>query len=1551
MARPSWQGVALAALVLALATDVSAPTELITDARPGWTRFDVDNYFYDKEQEFKAEMNRAFIEEYTKRKRDAGVLQSQVERLGEPTVKPGLDVSAVDLFFFEGQMYAVFSQRTLNESYIVHVSHDADNGTLRIERRASFSVQSFIDSQYNATYQPSLQLRVVEVKAYVYGGKVFIMVGLMESLTLLFMVSDPATSWTPKYQDSVLSYDEVASDFAFFQEDGQLRVFVAVGHRRLGYRNDLVPAHQSYVYRLSGGIKWLQMHTVATPHGASSVTTFADQRCTYIVIGQRSVQSLVYRHDWDTKHLELFQYLPSRNVVSVKAFFHNTQTYVLLLNAYGAATIFWWTSDQLFEWQSLDAGSDMDQMPSGHVGIFHDGESYVYIVRGNTIYFYTSFNSYSGHFSLAYRYSLQQGASVQHIHVARVAQDSYYLLVSVSAQSAVQWLVFPVVVRQSHVDPQPPEQDPLFDCLNELGEALEALDRELDQLLLLADTVFVSNGDRNVTAAITVASDIVISGPVDIDELHIMSNFSGELSDVDLGDIHDEILQCNSSIDRLNSGLQSALTVSTPQTITGNYEFHHLGSKGTLFINDLSHIGTIQGTSFQDLLHFALTYSGDQLLQFPLTIPSGSVANLTLKATATVNGISPGDLMYVSGSQNVTGHHHYKQLGVSGDLWLTGPLNGVDLTSVLRLGQTLTLPAAQLPAASVDTLLVTNINGRDLAAWQRDLIRLDRPQTFTDSLVISDAIFSGVHVVNLNGHHLSSFLRTLWKSANDVVAGATVFNQPLSVQHLVADLINGIDLENDVLTTDTDQNVTSHLQLDVMDVAVNLFSDRVNGLDLSEDVIRVTGGPGIVTGKVTFSGDLTVTGDVIVEDNVTINGVDISSAATLLSSPGSLLFTRRVLLTGHWTVHGSVTLVSVDGYRLADFDQLFWTVDGDQEIRSPVTIRDGFVVNGNLVVNTINGISTDKLINVQTGGTIQNEIIFVGNVTAADVTLPPGGRVNDHDLSEFAPTVVTRGGDQHISGVKTFTGGVQAGNIIVDTINNLRVPEDILLVNQDQIQTGSLTFLQDVDVLNEVISSGDVVVTNTINGYHVDDILNLILNIWVNHTTEHVLVIEGDAHFHDLHVKETLNTAGLLELLHGLLNLDQDTYIPGVFTVNGNVLFGSQLSLNTVNGVNWDDYLSSLVLADVGGTVSGTTTLLSSLEVAAPARLLVSSLNGYTLAELYEHHLTLHTDQVIGHRTTVDGFLHADDLDVSVVNGVPLEQLMFTDRDLHFYQSVHIFSDVSTTQLGVAGGAIGACNLTKIWQHGLRKTAPIQTLSQSTTIGSLTVNGDLTLSQNDDLLPSQDDLLRRIDRIVTTTGDHVITGNVTFQRPLVVTSPEIALYNGLSVADLFENALTNSSSEPVTLRYPLTLTGAVALGDVTVTSDARVDLVNGVDLSRWYESLVLRTDNRRAAAGAAGAAGRDCWPRAGNRPDQRHAAIYMGANQRHHTGRCTLRWRTHNHQQFGSGRSGGRSRHPGSSRLGRQSAAKRHGSRRRHLRRRCHRLEPECTTDQRHRPL
>ena len=71
--------------------------------------------------------------------------------------------------------------------------------------------------------------------------------------------------------------------------------------------------------------------------------------------------------------------------------------------------------------------------------------------------------------------------------------------------------------------------------------------------------------------------------------------------------------------------------------------------------------------------------------------------------------------------------------------------------------------------------------------------------------------------------------------------------------------------------------------------------------------------------------------------------------------------------------------------------------------------------------------------------------------------------MNGRDLSEFAATVVTRGGDQLIVGRKVFSGTVQtAGLVVVGGLNGLKVPEDVVMVDQDAIQAGRCRMVSSV---------------------------------------------------------------------------------------------------------------------------------------------------------------------------------------------------------------------------------------------------------------------------------------------------------------------------------------------------------------------------------------------------------------------------------------------------------------------------------------------------------
>ncbi|KAF0304895.1 hypothetical protein FJT64_023378 [Amphibalanus amphitrite] len=1152
------------------------------------------------------------------------------------------------------QSFPALAHPFLNGSYIALVSRSED-GTLLLRRQANFSVSSFVDHQYSAAFQASLQSTVIRLKAHVYNGTVFIMTELADGRTLLFLVSDPRRSWLPKYQDSVLSPNEVASDFLFFEQTNKLHVIVTVSHQRIS--GVLVPARRSYIYQLAHGVKWLQTHAVSTPGGASSVTTYTVKRWTYIAIGQTDAHSLLYRLHWDTGSLELFQYFSTRHAIAVEAFTHHTQTYVLAVNRLGNATVFWWTSDQLFEWQSIGSGGDnaLEQVQFGHVGTFYNGESYIYLVSGNRISFFTTFSSQTGNFALVTTHALPATTSVRHVQTTLVGRDGYYLLVSTGTGQSAEWNQFPLIVREA-----------------------------------------------------------------------------------------------------------------------------------------------------------------------------------------------AGDLMYISGPQTVSGRHQYHQVGVNGHLWLTGTLNGLNLTSVVLQGQTLTVPAVHLTQASVEELTVTKVNQRDLSAWQREAIALDRSHTLSGHVIGGSVVFSDLRVTRLNGRHLDAFLRTLWRSPNDEVAGTTTLLSPVFVRDLTAGRVNGVALTSDLLTTDTSQTVTSHLRVDSLQATLNVLTDWVNGLDLSGEVVRTTGYPGHVNGSVVIASDLAVTGDVIVADDVTVNDVDISVVSAIATGARRTLhFTHSVLLSGDWSVTGAVTVLSVNGYRLDRLGEVFWTRDGDQTIEVPVTIANKLSIKHNLTVGTINGASTDSFIDIQRGGTLYNDVIFLGNITVSEVTLPAGGRLNGRDLSEFAATVVTSGGDQLISGQKVFSGAVRTAALMVRELNGLRLPDDVIMVDRDAIQAGSLTFLSDLEVVSNVSSSGDVDVLGLVNGYRVSDILANISNVWVNRTTNHVLIIEGNVHFYDVHILEELNQGGVLELLEGLLYTERDTLVPGEFTVQGDVTFNSQLNVHTVKGRPWTAYLSSLILSDVGGTVSGVTRLTSLMSVTSPGDILVTTLNGYTVQQLYSRYLTLHTHQLIRQKVIVQGTVDADVLKVNRVNGVPVNQLMFTDRDIHFYQSVHFFSDVAANELSVYGGTIGDCNLTKLWEEGLRKTNASHTLNLSASIGSLIVKGDVILSQGDVM----GELVTLLDRIVTKTGNHTITGEVTFQQPLVLTEAEVVSYNGNNLVELCEDALT-TDLKTVNLSHPLRLLGPVTFrDDVTVTGDVTVTSLNGESVDQWLASLVLRDSQEVTLSG------------------------------------------------------------------------------------------------------
>ena len=67
--------------------------------------------------------------------------------------------------------------------------------------------------------------------------------------------------------------------------------------------------------------------------------------------------------------------------------------------------------------------------------------------------------------------------------------------------------------------PQSAGPDELTSCLDKADELMDSLDKKLDDLLKLADSVFVQHCDRTVTGKVTVTETLEVIGEADVTEV------------------------------------------------------------------------------------------------------------------------------------------------------------------------------------------------------------------------------------------------------------------------------------------------------------------------------------------------------------------------------------------------------------------------------------------------------------------------------------------------------------------------------------------------------------------------------------------------------------------------------------------------------------------------------------------------------------------------------------------------------------------------------------------------------------------------------------------------------------------------------------------------------------------------------------------------------------------------------------------------------------------------------------------------------------------------
>lgn len=456
-------------------------------------------------------------------------------------------------------------------------------------------------------------------------------------------------------------------------------------------------------------------------------------------------------------------------------------------------------------------------------------------------------------------------------------------------------------------------------------------------------------------------------------------------------------------------------------------------------------------------------------------------------------------------------------------------------------------------------------------------------------------------------------------------------------------------------------------------------------------------------------------------------------------------------------IPGLDTIVNGIEKNMADLERLLDDIDG----RLQGTILNGteeavefgrLVVDGSLLIRQleVTQLSVEKLNSVAFNPFV-NDIVrrdsdrlienlkVMGTITAKAITAK---RVNDIMLEDV---LLKSDPNPTITGNLTINGNITvAGDILVGgTVNGVDLSHDLMALN---------------DTYESITFTDVVAATNLSVGHHIDgvNVTQLLPNVFFDQTPDVQL---GRVRFDHLIIEGNLeigsgmiNDVDILALNASALRLDTNQLVEGSIVFTQGVQAQSSLTVETINGVKFEDLIVKSTLNDI--VMNGEKVFLG--DVTAHVLRAESKVNGHYLHSA----LTLDTNQ------TVNGDVQLNGIDV-------------TDGDL----MVETLNDVEWKAIRENG-----VHPALLKRPGWNKNVTIR--------NSCKIDGVLTSAHFKVDGESLEDLL---NDIIYANDDHVvITGKKTFPS-LKVNSLQVDGYiNGMKILD---ELLTSSTDQTITGHY------------------------------------------------------------------------------------------------------------------------------------------------------
>lgn len=975
------------------------------------------------------------------------------------------------------------------------------------------------------------------------------------------------------------------------------------------------------------------------------------------------------------------------------------------------------------------------------------------------------------------------------------------------------------------------------------------------------ETVLLKNGDQNIT------SSVEFTAPLTTRNLQV--DFVNEQA--------------------LRTLLANIVTVDGNHVIKGKKTFKHIEVTGNMNVNS-----SISGIDLARIHDNLLWKDGDQIIPSNVVLDSLSVEG-NLKVAGNINGISLP-------SQDIVLNRRREPVIITGDktfassiridhLHVKGTLNGLgliassqgvplatewpDQLNILLRSRHQSIPVEKNIAGSVHlaqhSALQGTINGVDLSQLYDAVVKHDTsslsgswslfgPVTFENGLTVGGTV-NGVNISNLYHHSLK-----LTDDRLTQLAQRFVFEHAVVTGSLSCALVNGLNLQRDLMTKHTPQQITGAKTFKNGLHIVNNFdiSGTLNGLQLQflNDSL-------LSSSSQVIRGPKTIHGDLFVNDLYTrlLNDIDLDAELIHLNSPREQYISGRKNLKHIKVSHG----LNVKELNVAH------TIN-------TVPVHD--LLNGTMLYNTpqrVTGMKTFKHITVPRDSTL--------TVTS----------LSGHDFSSLVADAVFIDRPANITGNITFNHPKMTFKSIqffktFDGISDRTFRNNWLLQDKDQEIDGDVILAERPSLdrngmkRKAIEITGDLDMDGNLNGHQVRQVNSSIVKVnepaIVRGPIIFTATVKANSHvnlsgkFQGVKLShEAVRRSQASARIFGVKTFKSHLSINGNVTVNGyldgiriddlcstavrssgrqqirypiivlgNVTADTLDSAGRVAGVNWRRFVNLCVHKDASALqrIRGKKHF-KNLWIVAPVTTSDGNFGGVNVAKLNNDYMSLTKDQLISVR-------------VNFFNGVSFESPVFVEGNLH-------------SQDGLIHMNGQRYNLTNIRDSTLRLTGDQDITVPFVFKDKVEFSRDLIINSQEINRIKMSSLAPRNARKRELTGpvefDQVFTGQLIMSEGSTIQRVDLSRiartivsssagsnnikgakhFSSLTVDDLYVTGTLNGfkiDKDHILLASPSArqvINARAIFNHVRVNARLDSNSINGVNLTRWSENLVLSGSN------------------------------------------------------------------------------------------------------------